>query len=233
MLYENLIDQYNQLTEEEKNALLIYKSRLGRAINALGNNEDELIEIYNRYKKIIDNPQNIFLKLAVFKDISFNDEISFKESLVQILNLVKQATHKIFLPENTWVYRVVSVPIDENLTIMAKGDLVSTSLDINECEKFLISGLGMKYKHYIYKIHLEKNSIVGICPYAILFDESQDRIILTQKQDQKEIILSKNEYLFNEMAKNTKLLDNGENLTVITIDAKMKEQQLLDMPKNI
>ncbi len=30
MVYEELIEQYNRLTEDEKNALLVYKSRLGR-----------------------------------------------------------------------------------------------------------------------------------------------------------------------------------------------------------
>lgn len=35
MVYLQLMNQYNELSEQEKNALIIYKSRLGRAINSL------------------------------------------------------------------------------------------------------------------------------------------------------------------------------------------------------
>lgn len=42
MTYEDLIKQYEELTEEEKNILLVYKSRLGRAINSLDNNTLEI-----------------------------------------------------------------------------------------------------------------------------------------------------------------------------------------------
>lgn len=39
MIYEDLLKQYEELTEEEKNILLVYKSRLSRAINSLNNND--------------------------------------------------------------------------------------------------------------------------------------------------------------------------------------------------
>ena len=42
MVYEELINEYNKLTDEEKNSLLVYKSRLGRAINSLNNDEEEI-----------------------------------------------------------------------------------------------------------------------------------------------------------------------------------------------
>ena len=42
MIYEDLLKQYEELTEEEKNILLVYKSRLGRAINSLNNNDSEI-----------------------------------------------------------------------------------------------------------------------------------------------------------------------------------------------
>ncbi len=231
MLYENLTWQYEQLSEEEKNALLIYKSRLGRAINALGNNEEEIIEIYNKYKQIVENPKNMFIKLSIFKDVSFKDISSFKDSLQKNLKIINQAIQKIYLPESTYVYRVISIPINENLHFISKGKLVSTSLDINECEKFLISNMKEKYKHFLYKIYLEKNALVGICPYAILFDEINDRIILTKRQDQKEIILLKDEYLFNNIGESVKELENGEDLNIINIKAELKEQSFIDVPK--
>ena len=81
MIYENLLKQYETLTEEEKNTLLVYKSRLGRAINSLDNNDLEIKEIYEKYKSLVDlfgkvieqNSQNMLLhskyinKKQVFK----------------------------------------------------------------------------------------------------------------------------------------------------------------------
>ena len=81
MIYEDLIKQYEALTEEEKNSLLVYKSRLGRAINSLDNNDLEIKEIYEKYKSLVDlfgkvieqNSQNMLLhskyinKKQVFK----------------------------------------------------------------------------------------------------------------------------------------------------------------------
>ena len=55
MIYEDLIKQYEKLKEEEKNALLVYKSRLGRAINSLDNNPLEIKEIYEQYKMLLNN----------------------------------------------------------------------------------------------------------------------------------------------------------------------------------
>ena len=35
MVYEELKSKFEELSDDDKNALLIYKSRLGRAINSL------------------------------------------------------------------------------------------------------------------------------------------------------------------------------------------------------
>ena len=48
---ENLLEEYENLTSEEKNSLLVYKSRLGRAINSLDNDYQEVENIYYKYKK--------------------------------------------------------------------------------------------------------------------------------------------------------------------------------------
>ena len=47
MIYEDLIEQYKNLDESEAHALLIYKSRLSRAINSLDIDDGEVIEAYN------------------------------------------------------------------------------------------------------------------------------------------------------------------------------------------
>lgn len=46
-MYEDLVKQFNdKYTEEEKNLLFLYKSRIGVAINCLNEEEDKVYEIY-------------------------------------------------------------------------------------------------------------------------------------------------------------------------------------------
>lgn len=93
MIYEDLIEQYKNLDESEAHALLIYKSRLSRAINSLDIDDEEVIESYNTYKEYLENPSNIFMKMTVFKDIDFSDISSFKNSL----ELVKKKNRRRFI----------------------------------------------------------------------------------------------------------------------------------------
>ena len=58
MIYEDLIEQYKNLDESEAHALLIYKSRLSRAINSLDIDDEEVMEAYNTYKEYLENPSN-------------------------------------------------------------------------------------------------------------------------------------------------------------------------------
>ncbi len=66
----DLIAQYNNLTEEEKSILLIYKSQLFYFINGIDNINDDnrksYIVKYNEFKEIVEKPENIFIRLSVF-----------------------------------------------------------------------------------------------------------------------------------------------------------------------
>ena len=141
MIYEDLIKQYEELSTEDKNALLVYKSRLGRAINSIDNNDSEIEEIYEQYKKLLNDPQNIFMAYTVFKDISFTTIDDFKTSLISIKERLKTVTSKITLPTDITVYRALSIKEDDNLLPLAKDILISTSLNISECNKFFILNL--------------------------------------------------------------------------------------------
>lgn len=79
--YQELIEQYNKLSDKEQNALLVYKTRLGRAINSLDNNEEEVENIYEQYKILLENPKNMFMLLTVFNSISFLNLEDFKKVL--------------------------------------------------------------------------------------------------------------------------------------------------------
>lgn len=219
MIYEDLLKQYEELTEEEKNILLVYKSRLGRAINSLNNNDSEIKEIYKRYKFLVENPQNIFMKFSVFKDISFKSLEEFIESLLNVKEKLDKISSKIILSQDITVYRAFSIRDDEELISISKSNLVSTSLDIDECSKYIIPNKG--YTHYLYQLNLEKGSLVAICPYRILIDNN-DRLVLTKDNDSKEIILSKDNFDFDEVVKTESTFNSDEKLNIISINAKVK-----------
>ncbi len=223
MIYENLIQQYNELSDEEKNALLIYKSRIGRAINALNRDEKEILDVYNRYKELLSNPKNLFVQYTIFKNVSFSNLENFKKSLSDVLELVIQATKKIVLPENVMVYRAISVERNK-YTFLSKGDLVSTSLDVNKCDPFFQMDQNQNYDHYLYQIHLDKFSNVAICPYALMYDELKNQLFLSQKYDQQEIILVKDDFIFSEMAQEEVEVKDHKKIHVITMKAMVKEK---------
>lgn len=208
MIYEDLLKQYEELTEEEKNILLVYKSRLGRAINSLNNNDSEIKEIYKRYKFLVENPQNIFMKFSVFKDISFKSLEEFIESLLNVKEKLDKISSKIILSQDITVYRAFSIRDDEELISISKSNLVSTSLDIDECSKYIIPNKG--YTHYLYQLNLEKGSLVAICPYRILIDNN-DRLVLT-----------KDNFDFEEVVKTESTFNSDEKLNIISINAKVK-----------
>jgi len=87
---ENLLKEYENLTSEEKNSLLIYKSRLGRAINSLGNDCQEIENVYYKYKKLLSKRENMFMIFTVFKDVYFDSIDSFIESLVNTKEIIKK-----------------------------------------------------------------------------------------------------------------------------------------------
>lgn len=189
---ENLLEEYENLTSEEKNSLLVYKSRLGRAINSLDNDYQEVEDIYYKYKELLSKKENMFMSLTVFKDVSFDSIDSFIESLVNTKEIIKNIDMK--LEEDMTVYRAYSIPTAQEEMFLSRSELVSTSLDIDNCDDFLIND--DNYNHYLYKINLEKGSLVTVCPYSILLDGLTGRLILSKNNTQDEVILNKENYNF-------------------------------------
>lgn len=222
-MYQQLIEEYNQLDEIEKNALLIYKSRLGRAINALDNNEKEIEKIYYQYKKLLDDPKNLFMKLVVFKDVKFDSIENFKESLRCAKNEIIVGMSEVISNDIT-LYRAISIPKQNSLIPISKTDFISTSQNLNECTKFLIPNRG--YNHYLYQINLEKGSKVAVCPYAILLNSKEQQLLLSQTSDQEEFILSKNDYDFEQVQTTKTKLENDEILNIVVVNAKPKQKNI-------
>lgn len=220
MIYEDLIEQYKNLDESEAHALLIYKSRLSRAINSLDIDDEEVMEAYNTYKEYLENPSNIFMKMTVFKDIDFSDISSFKNSLELVKKKIKDASLKMRLKDDLTVYRALSVPSDDSVSFISKSDIISTSTSFDECSKFIIPD--SNYKHTLYQINLEKDSPVLICPYSILIKDGV--LSLTQRHDQKEIILLKDNYDFTEVLSTDTKLNDLDNINIVLLDAEVSDR---------
>lgn len=220
MIYEDLIEQYKNLDESEAHALLIYKSKLSRAINSLDIDDGEVIESYNTYKEYLLNPSNIFMKMTVFKDIDFSDISSFKNSLELVKKKIEDASLKMRLKDDLTVYRALSVSKDDSVSFISKSDIISTSTSFDECSKFIIPD--SNYKHTLYQINLEKDSPVLICPYSILIKDGV--LSLTQRHDQKEIILLKDNYDFTEVLSTDAKLKDLDNINIVLLDVKVSDR---------
>lgn len=109
----DLIKQYNNLTEEEKRVLLIYKSQLSYFINNADNindeNASEYITKYEEFKKIIESPENIFIKLSVFQDVSFDSFENFLKSIDVIREKLNCLYGKILLLNDIVLFRCSSI----------------------------------------------------------------------------------------------------------------------------
>lgn len=165
------------------------------------------------------------MKFSVFKDVSFTSLEDFKNSLTEIKEKIDEISSKIILPQDITVYRAFSIKEDEHLMPISKTNLISTSLTMDECSKYLIPNKG--YTHYLYQINLEKGSMITICPYRILIDNN-DRLTLTEDNNSKEIILSKDNYDFEEVIETTTKFNGNEELNIISINAisKIKDTKL-------
>lgn len=165
------------------------------------------------------------MKFSVFKDISFKSLENFIESLLKVKEKLNEISKKIILTKDITVYRAFSISDEEELISLSKANLVSTSLNINECSKYLIPNKG--YTHYLYQINLAKDSMITICPYRILIDNN-DKLTLTKENNSEEIILSKDNYDFEEVMETTTKFTDNEKLNIISIKAicKVKDTKL-------
>lgn len=116
---------------------------------------------------------------------------------------------------------IVLISDDSEEELLLKSELISTSLDIDTCDDFLVAG---NKRHYLYQINLKKGGKVAICPYAILLDSKSDRLILSKSHDQEEILLNKENYTFDIVKTTTKELENNEKLVIRVLDSEILEK---------
>ena len=212
-MYEDLLNQYESLSNQEKNALLIYKSRLGIVINDLDNNPD-FNKYYNFMINVLNNPVNAFIKISVFNSLDLTNIDTFTSSIYKVRDLIIEALNKMTINEKITVFRAVST--NSEINDISKSNIVSTSLSFSETLKFAMAGENIN----IYQINLEKNSKVAIIPYSITFNTKTNQLKLSNNDTQSEIIINKDLYDFENIAS-----ESNNNISIIELNAKLKESR--------
>ena len=238
-VYNDLLRQYEQLSLEEKAAILIYKSQLYNILNAMSSipgfmNMDEnellskldketLINIFEKYKEIVFMNENITTRYTIFSNIDFTNIITCMKSLKQVYKLIQQTKGKIKLKDKLTVYRGISLDIPNTPTTLSRGDIISTGLKLDDAFTFL---LHHQYNH-LYVIELEAGTNVLVTPYALITtypkDENHLENLLKQKNPnilkimklgstvQEEIIIFQSELEFEETLFKIKYLEGYDS----------------------
>ena len=184
-----LLEQYENLSLEEKNDLLIYKSRLSYVINNLYNDDfiNEAKDIYDYYKKIFAKPENYFIS-NIFSKVNFNTFETFMDSMKVLDESIENMKYKITLDEDITLYRMASLINEEDILNISVGNLISTSRNIDVVSKFKIPG---EYINVLYEIKVPAGTPCLIIPYSLKVSDDIMRMVSTD--DQEEIILFKDE----------------------------------------
>lgn len=180
-IYHNLVEQYNHLEEEEKRAILIYKSKLFDFMNAITcvNDFEDLsakeialkipnlskyLENIEHFRQIVDLPENMMVKYTIFQGVHLNDHLQLIEDLKKIYQILLKAKDKITLQDDLIVYRGVSINHLETIHNLARGNMISTSIKVEDTEPFLFH----QDTNILYTIYLKKGTSLLVAPVSLV-----------------------------------------------------------------
>ena len=211
-----LIELYNNLSDDEKNALLVYKSRLGLLIN---DTNPDYEKYYYEMSKVLNNPINILIRNTVFKNIDLTDVDSFKTSIKKTKLTIEKVLAKTVIPESLRVYRIIST--DDNIDGLSKTNIISTSLSFAETIKFAVTGKNID----IYEINIGIDSHGIYIPYGMLYNSKTGALTLSKENNQDELLIDGNIYDF-EIRNKMDLTDDINVIEVEAIDKIRKNQKI-------
>ena len=249
-IYEELLLQYEDLNDVEKNAILVYKSKLFVIINSISKivgydklsvsqiikelpNKEECINVFNSYSKTLSDLKNKFIKNTVFSNIRFDTFENLISDLIIIIDVLNTISFKLILNDDTIVYR--SILVDKNKEFDFINDspsFISTSIKIDDAELFL-NGDNTKDKHF-YKIKLNKGVPVIVSPFTVVrkYDSPGDELLANDNYSlmisnrgivgQQEITLFKNLISYEEIS-DKMMNDEEENIFLHSIEVSLKE----------
>ena len=226
--YNLLVEQYQNLTDEEKNACLIYKSRLSYLINEIAmvddflNKDSNIIyeEIKDKikfqktfidFKEIIERPENLFLKMSVMNNVNFKDIYTIIESMKKIYETISNVSKKVSLKDDMILNRLVSS--NEDIKGISKSNFISTTINADILDDFMFGK-----NNILYKIKANKGINAMVIPYSIVISMDQTKLKLQENDHQKEILLFKENLDIEEV--NSRKIDN--NLMIKEIEIKNK-----------
>ena len=229
-IYSDLLRQYDILNDEEKNALLVYKSKIFFHINEITTIENFMQESaynilnkikdrnyflnsFNEYKNIIDKPENLFVKKSIFSQVNFDNIYKFIESLKLIIANIISASNKVTIDSDIIIYRGIGIDSNKDEKNIAKGNIISTTTNIEVAKRFMFYDLNLN--NILYVIKITQGSNVLVIPYSILINYNNNRLEIKKCNgiSQNEIILFKDNFDFDEIKTKTVKLDN-DTLTI-------------------
>lgn len=242
-IYNDLIMQYENLTLEERNAILIYKSQLYNILNAMSSipnfltideesllnmlDYDHLINIFENYKKIVFDNKNITTRYTIFFGIDFTNIFTCMKSLKEVYKTILNAKGKITLKENLTVYRGINLDTPNSPTSLSRGELISTGLKLDDAFTFL---LNKKYNH-LYVIEIEAGINVLVTPYALINTYPKDENHLLNLINHKEPDLLKILKLGSKVQEEVILFQS--DLTIVETFSKIKYLEGHNIPINV
>ena len=248
-IYQNLIQQYNQLSLEEQQAILIYKSRLFNLINEITSipnfkdlttdeiinilpNKEQLIKEVQSFHEILNKKENITVKYSVFNLIHLDNFNILIEDIKNIYLILEQAKDKIILDNDLTVYRGISLKSKEELLEFSKGNIISTSINLDDTEPFLFSN----EIAILYVFQLKKGTPLLVSPTSLVRTYKDKADYLDKKlqgkgptllklinrgiDSQQEIILFKNCLSLDNKKIIEKNIENGKNMYIYYIDTE-------------
>lgn len=210
-IYKDLIRQYNSLSDEERKAIVIYKSKLYKIINLITSidgfeylSSDEIIErlpdveylkrMVLEFRDVLNKKENMIVRFSYFNNIRLDNFNLLIEYLRDIYFILERAKDKIILSNDLVVYRGVAVDDFDDAREVAKGNLVSTSIKIEDTEPYM----SFRDKAVLYMIKIKKGTPLLVAPTSL---------VCTYKD--------REDYLYKKLngipATTLKLINRGEN----------------------
>ena len=145
------------------------------------------------------------------------------KSLKEVYRLIQQTKGKINLKDKLTVYRGINLETEDTPTTLARGDILSTGIKLEDAFKFLL----YYPNNHLYVIEVEAGTNVLVTPYALVLtyplDEDQLQNIFQQKppdilkvkrlgnRGEEEVILFQSELEFDEIMFKVKYLEDYEH----------------------
>jgi len=245
VMYKELLEQYNNLTEEERKSLFVYKTQFFDLINSVISisdfrelSVDTIIKLLNdnvlkntlNFGKIISKPNNVVIKYSYFNDVDFSNYESIISKVFKVYdNLSNVFNHKkMILPTDFTVYRVVCLSRDNELQDMSRGEFVSASIDLDSALEF-VSGNNI----VVYKINLMKGTPVVATPYSVInvYSTEADKLLRTSNYNikvsktesfgQQEVLFSKNLIDYDIKLLKSNNID-GKKISIYEVNTSVK-----------